>query len=102
MLKTQPAPKNGLDAVQIFKLYLSDMLREGRFAYIDESNNRVFRQKDGQLVEATAMNESSFPEAAIWISVPVAAMAERARAMSCQIMAFDVPVRIQTQRELPF
>ena len=67
--KTQSAPPEHVDAVQVLKQYLLDMKREGRIAYIDESTQRVFRRVDGELVEVTSSNAHLFPEAVVWAAL---------------------------------
>jgi len=69
--KTQSGSPKHVDAVQVLKEFLDEMRREGRFAYIDECTNRVFRRVDGQLVEVTSSNADTFPEAVVWVPVTV-------------------------------
>ncbi len=68
-MKIQSVPPKYVDSVQVLKDFLSEMKREGRFAYIDERNQREFRLVDGQLVEVTTSNRHLFPEAAVGVSI---------------------------------
>ncbi len=68
MMRARTGPN---DAVPVLKQFLDEMRREGRFAYIDESTNRVFRRVRGQLVEVTSSNAATFPEAVVWVPVTV-------------------------------